>query len=99
RRVDHTFSYCCCYLHSKTKGRHEVKERCPHYRLKWGQYPGGHNRGDGIRGIVKTIDEIEDQGNDNEKNHQFHSASSTRLTSSCRNGLNLEPFSTPAARL
>ena len=41
--------------------RKKIEERGPQHRLKRREYPRGHDRGDGIRRIVKPVDVIEHQ--------------------------------------
>ena len=46
----------------KMKKGHKIEHRRPKYGLCGGQHLGGHHCGNGIRGIVESIDEIKDEG-------------------------------------
>ena len=48
----------------------EIEKRCPHHRETGGEDPGGDYCGNGIGGVVKTVDEVESQGDDNEENYE-----------------------------
>src|SRR4029078_11416756 len=43
------------------EGGDEVEERGPDDRLAGTQHPGRDDRGDGVRRVVKPVDEVEDQ--------------------------------------
>ncbi|HVP47763.1 MAG TPA: hypothetical protein VMT32_14310 [Bryobacteraceae bacterium] len=48
----------------------KLKNAAPADGLQWAQHPGSDDRGNGIRRIVKTVDEIENQANADDQDDQ-----------------------------
>jgi hypothetical protein len=51
---------------------HEVEHGCPDHGLAGGKHFGGYHGGNGVGRIVKSIDEIKDQGQGNDGYQQRH---------------------------
>src|SRR5688572_20215137 len=48
-------------LQMKNENRDEIEKRSPDHRLMGPQHTGGNDGRDGVRGVVKTVHEVEDQ--------------------------------------
>jgi hypothetical protein len=46
---------------AEAEGGHEVEERGPHDGLQRREHASGHDGGDRVGGVVKAVDEVEDQ--------------------------------------
>jgi hypothetical protein len=68
---------------SHEEGGNEVEEGSPENGLKRGKDAGGNNRGNGVRGVVKAVEEVENERNDDEdidKLQDLHSESQPFLS-------------------
>ncbi len=66
-KIDQTFAHGLRHTGSEYKRGDEIEECGPCYSLPGRQNPRGNNRGYGIGGVVKAVDEIEDESNPDDR--------------------------------
>src|SRR5688572_11642885 len=64
--IDQAFADRLCHRSAHGERGNEVEERCPDHRDPRSEHPGGNDSGYRVGAVVKTIDEIEDQGDCND---------------------------------
>src|ERR1700722_5324948 len=69
-QIDHAAADRFGNAGTEKKQRHEIEKRGPDDRLLRFQYFCGGDGRDGIGGVMKSIDEIESEGGDNDENQK-----------------------------
>src|SRR2546427_652930 len=60
---NHAGAQSLSHIRSKPKGRHKIEEAGPHDREARSKDPGRNYRGNGVGGVVKSINEVENKCN------------------------------------